>query len=69
MKGLYLKGFIGLCRTLSRSQTKIIKGVSIALNWCNAHALGDFRVTLKFIIDGKCVKKHHSLPTTLPNEF
>jgi len=59
----------GFKKTLSRSQTKIYKGESVTLKWCNALALGDFRAILKILLYGYSLKKLRSLPNKLPNEF
>lgn len=69
METQYLKGIQMIEQTLPWSQTKIYKGESVTLKWCNALALGDFRAILKFILYGYSLKKLCSLPNKLPNEF
>jgi hypothetical protein len=69
MKIPYLKGKIGFKKTLSRSQTKIYKGESIASKWCNTLALGGFRAILNFLLYGCSLEKLRSLPNKRPNEF
>jgi len=69
MKTQHLKALSMFEKTLSRSQNRNLKGVSVTSKWCNAHALGDFRAFLNFMNYGYRVKKLRSLPNKLPNEF
>jgi len=69
MKHPFLLGKIEIKKTLSRSQIQIIKGVKIAINRCNPHAFGVFRIVVKLENSNGFSKKWLSLPNKRPNEF
>jgi len=66
---LILQSLLRFKKTLSRSQTHFIKGVSITQNQCNPNAYGSLGLNVKLLIYDNFPQKRLSLPIKLPNEF